>query len=528
VKTKADNSGIDDQGMLSLYDYLLIARRRLPLILLTAMAVTLIAVVVVRRMPNIYRAETMILVDPQQVPNNYVASTVSSSISDRLTTLQQEITSPTRLKRVIDSMNLYAEMRKTHSEQEAISAMQSAITVQVVEQGGRGLSAFKVGFSGKNPQEVAAVANQLAEMFITENLKARERQSYGTAEFLDDELKRTKEQLDQEQTALNSTKNKYMLDLPDSKQYHLEALTSLRAQIQASEDRVNQSERQKVYLQSMMATQAPTVDLDTGASTDSVYAPQIQKLEAQLSTQRARYGDKHPDVRRLQSELDDLKAKRNAAAQSGNADAPPVIRQSDSSARKSASNPVLAAQLQKLDEDIAKEKSRQPEMQQQIAFHVSKLEKIPVFEQRISGMMWDYDSLRTHYSELQSKKLAADMASALEVHEKGERFVPLDRAVVPTQPYSPKRAMVSMAALVAGLALGLIIAVIIEISKNLVYNRNDVIKILGDTPILADIPRINKSGQVAWKRLRLGGVFIATASASVLVGLAISYFTNTL
>ena len=164
----SEHTGNDESGILSLRDYLAIARRRLFVILLTTMAVTLIAVVVVKRMPNMYRAETTILVDPQQVPSNYVASTVSTSISDRLSTIHQEVTSPTRLKRVIDSMHLFPELLKTESEQAVIAQMQKAITVKVDEQGSRSLSTFKVAFVDKNPKEAAEIANKLAELFISE------------------------------------------------------------------------------------------------------------------------------------------------------------------------------------------------------------------------------------------------------------------------------------------------------------------------------------------------------------------------
>lgn len=516
-----------EDDVLGLRDYWAIVTRRKSLIILAAMAVSLIVVIVVKRMPNIYRAETTILVDPQQVPNNYVASTVSTTINDRLSTIQQEVTSPTRLQRLIESMDLYADMRKKHGEQEVIAAMQKAVTVQVVEAGGHSLSAFKVGFSGKDPVQVAAVANRLAEIFISENLKVRERQSYGTAQFLDDELKRTKEQLEQKQAALNDVKSKYMLDLPESKQYHLEALTTLRSELQTSQDRVNQAQQQKVYMQSMMATQAPTVDLDSGVA-ESTDTPQIQKLEAQLSALKARYGEKHPDVRKLEAQLHDLKTGRKAAVQSGSVEAPPVIHQSGSSGRKLAKNPVLMAQIEKLDEQIEKERTRQQELQQQIAFHVNKLEKIPVFEQSIAGMMWDYDSLRAHYSELESKKLSADMASALETRDQGERFVVLDRAVVPSHPYAPKRWLLSGAGIFFGLFVGLGLSVLVEIAADSVSARADLLKLLGDTPILADIPRIRTSAEIMGQRLWLGGAFLATAAGSVLVALAISFFVTKL
>lgn len=523
TETKA--RGTFEDNVPGVREYLAIVKRRLALILLTTMAITVIVVIVAKRMPNLYRAETVILVDPQQVPSNYVASTVSTSISDRLSTIQQEVTSPTRLKKLMEAMNLFPELRKKHSEQEVIAMMQKAITVEVVESGGRSLSAFKVGFSGRDPVQVAEIANQLAQVFISENLKARERQSYGTAEFLDDELKKTREQLDAKQNDLNTIKSKYMLDLPDSKQYHLEALTTLRNQLQASQDRVNQAQQQKIYVESMMATQAPTVDLDQ-AGADGVYAPRIQKLQAQLSALKARYGEKHPDVRKVEDELHDLRLKQKAALQNGALEAPPVIKHAGPSRGSSGKNPVLEAQMEKLDEQIEKEKSQQKELQQQINFHVGKLEKIPVFEQRIAGLLWDYDSLRSHYSDLESKKLSADMASALETRDKGERFVVLDRAVAPSHPYAPKRLLMSIMGLFAGLLAGVGLSLAVEYTGDFIHVRSDALKILGDIPILADIPSIGTARDATLQRLRIGGAFVGTALGSVLVGLAISYLTT--
>ena len=42
-------------------------------------------------LPNIYKSETVILVDPQKVPENYVRSTVTTSIADRLANISQQV-----------------------------------------------------------------------------------------------------------------------------------------------------------------------------------------------------------------------------------------------------------------------------------------------------------------------------------------------------------------------------------------------------------------------------------------------------
>jgi len=515
----------DSGSVLGLDQYLQVANRRAALILLTALAVTVIVMIVVWHMPNRYRAETVILVDPQQVPGTLVPSIVTSSVSDRLSTIQQEVTSPTRLEMLIHSMNLFAEMRKTTSEHQVIAEMQKAISVQVVEPGGRGMSAFRVAFSGKDPVEVAEVANRLAELFISENLKLREKQSYGTAEFLEDEQKRTKQELEQKEVELNDVKSKYMLDLPESKQYHLEALATLRNQLQASQDRVNRAQQQKVYLQSLMSTQAPTVDLDSGRDAGSSgSSAQTQKLEAQLSALRARYGDNYPDVRKVEAEL--REATQKTPKQGTVEVAPPAIQEAPSSATAAGRNPVLVAQIVALDEEIAKAKTERQALEQQIALHEGKLQKIPLVEQRISGVMRDYDSLRAHYTALENKKLDADTASALETHEKGERFHVLDRAMVPTQPFAPKRTLISLAGLVAGLVAGLGLAVLLEVRQGAVHTKAEALRLAGEIPILAAIPMIHAPEEIRMRAIRLAGAFLITAATSVAAGTAISFLTR--
>ena len=64
--------------------------------------------------------------------------------------------------------------------------------------GGRqsAVAAFTIGYRGSDPGTVAQVANALASFFIEENLKVRERQAAGTAEFLRVQLGDTKKRLD--------------------------------------------------------------------------------------------------------------------------------------------------------------------------------------------------------------------------------------------------------------------------------------------------------------------------------------------
>ncbi len=517
-------AGSDLFGSLNLGEYWEIARRRKWWILLPGVALFCCVTIVALRLPNLYRAVTVILVDPQQVPSNYVVPTVTAPITDRLSTIQEQVLSPSRLSHLINTMGLYPELRGKVSDQDLVRRMQQSISVEIVS--GSRQSAFRVGFQDKNPREVADVANQLAAMFIQENLNARARASAGATDFIETELAETKRKLDEKESELSAIRSKYVLDLPESKQFHLENLASLRNQLQASEDRTRSAQQQKVLLQSMAETgaNAPTIDLDQLGNTalTSPYQGEIQKLDANLSALRARYGPNYPEVRKAEKQLNDLKAK--AAEEAKNNPVQPDTLPAYSTQRR-RKNPVIDAQVNRLDQEIAEQTKLPGQLQERINFHMSKLEQVPVFEQRIGSLMRDYDSLRHHYTGLEDKRLSAEMAEALETRQKGERFIILDPAVVPEKPFGPNRLLISLAALFGGLAGGLALAVIVEIGDESVRSETEAARILGK-PVLAGIPFI-VTPQQEWRDGFIAVVrLVGTIACSSALGFLASRFAG--
>lgn len=507
-----------------LQTYLRIIKRRKWWVALTTVFVFAAASVVIARLPNFYKAETTILVDPQKVPDSLVPSTASVTVADRLSTVRQEVMSPTRLKLLIERTGLYADERAKGREDEVILKMQKSILLEVLDSGGSRLSAFKISYTGRTAQEAAAVPNQLAAMVMAEKLKAEASQSSGTAEFLDTELQETKKQLELKEAEMGRIKAGNILDLPESKQFHLEALTSLRSRLEGSQDRVNRAQQEKVYLQSMMAGSNPTVDLDAdgGGSTSSPEQVQLQKLETRLSELRMRYGPRHPDVLKTQNEIEKLQGKiaEQKKAEPQQTEAPRV-------GRRIVHNPVLEAQIAKIDQEIQEQTKLQQDLQGQIDFHASKLEHEPIFEQKIAGLMRDYDSLRDHYNHLLDKKLGADMYNALQNRQEAERFVVLDPASVPTKPAGPNRFLFGLFALIGGFLAGIGLAVAAELADESVRDEKEAANLLGK-PIIATIPVIMDPEQMRWVRIRAAGLMTITAAGAVCVGFVISVFVTRL
>src|SRR5687767_6235257 len=94
-------------------DYLEILWRRKWFVIVPFVIITLGTVIGTQFLPNRYRSDAQILIVPQQVPEDYVQSTVTTSLDQRLQAISQQIQSRTRLERIIQDLNLYPEERKT-------------------------------------------------------------------------------------------------------------------------------------------------------------------------------------------------------------------------------------------------------------------------------------------------------------------------------------------------------------------------------------------------------------------------------
>src|SRR4030042_3095684 len=95
----------------NIHDYLAIGLRRKWYIIIPLIIGVLASVGVYEYLPKVYKATTLILVQPQSVPENYVRPTITDSVGMRLNTISQEILSRTRLEKVIQEFNLSSDLR---------------------------------------------------------------------------------------------------------------------------------------------------------------------------------------------------------------------------------------------------------------------------------------------------------------------------------------------------------------------------------------------------------------------------------
>src|ERR1039457_4018402 len=251
----------EGKGQIAPEHYLRLIIHRKWLVLGTFVLVSAATFIISFNLPNVYMSSTLILVDPQKVPETYVKATVTGDLRNRLGTLQQQILSATRLQKIIETLNLYPVERKTMAREDVIAMMQKDVSVSIVTDygGSQDLQAFRIGYSGRDARQVAQVANDLATLFMDENLKAREQQAAGTTEFLQNQLQESKKVLEAQEAKLKDFKLKHLGEMPEQQSANLQILGQLQFQLQMEGEALARAEQQRSTIQLSMP-QAPVVD----------------------------------------------------------------------------------------------------------------------------------------------------------------------------------------------------------------------------------------------------------------------------
>jgi len=449
------------------------------------------AVWALRVLPKTYRAVTTVLVEPQKVPADYVKPTVTTSIEERLRTIEPQIKNRDNLARIVREMNLYPELMSQGFLEGAIARARRDLTVQL--QG----NTFRIYFEDRDPVKAARTANRVAEAFIDSNLRLRENQAQGTSTFLESELEKTKRRLEVQEAKIAEFKRQNMGDLPEQRDTNLRGVEQLQTKLEINMDALDKAETRRLLLQSQMAElrnqqsgSRHSALVALGVASAAPDRPsRLDQLRAQLAELRARYTDRHPDVIRTRAEI----AQLEALDKSQKAAAPPAGTGAASSAAADDGDtpkvdPVLRTELASVDLEVRSLKAERERVLGDIARLQGRLENVPRVEQELLSLTRDYENIKNSYESLLDKRLNARLYENLEKSQQGESFTILERALPPTSPYGPNKLLVLGLGLIAGGLVGLLAALLRERSDHTYPDVESLQQAFPGLPVLATIP----------------------------------------
>ena len=477
----------------------LIFKHRWLIIIPFCLAVT-VGIYLAITLPKIYEASTLILVEPQSVPANYVQEIVSSEIDSRITTIQQQIMSRTNLEKIIDRFKLFTDPGDENLfMEEKVASMRNRIIIEVTR-ARQGTNAFSISFMDSNPETAMKIANGLATLFIDENLKIRESQALGTSSFLEDEAEAMRKRLVAVEEKLRAYRERYRGELPEQLDSNLQILANLQQQLNEREARLSDEKNRLIEVENQIQTRKQMLETSSTAPSDTNEILTLDQLKKRLENLETSYTDKHPDIIRLKEKIASLEAKyRNEATQTGGSQgADPAENAARFLGDRALSEQInqraeIRIALRSLADDIAKIKS-------QIYTYQQRVERTPKREEELLALNRDYNNIQASYNSLLNRKLEAEIAVNMEKKQKGEQFRIIDPARVPQRPASPDLRRLFMVVLAAGLGLGGGLIFLLDFFNSSLKDPEKFEDDLG-VAVLATIPKVYQKKDLRLKRL---------------------------
>jgi succinoglycan biosynthesis transport protein ExoP len=520
----------------------ILARRRW-WILVPFLAVALVTIGALSLLPDRYTSTATLLVVQQQVPQRYVVPNSTTDVTSALQAMKQEVLSRNQLLRLVNDFGLYPKQRKRLAPERLISLMLGDIEIVPTTenpQRDKDIDAFRISFTTEDRFIAQQVTNTLTSLFINEYLRTGAEQANNTTNFLHKQVEDKGKELAAQEERLRDFKIGHIGELPEQQQGNLGILTGLQGQLQNTMAGMNRAQQQRALLQAQLdATPRRRYGSDTSPTfvstpTSSTLSPvqvaqnDLARLEAARSTLISKgYTPQHPDMVRNQREVAQAETTLNrlkAAVPPEKASSSTQASASTSPSHEPIDDPAVAQLKSSLEAnrvEIDNLTAEEKRLKGAIAQYENRINQTPVREQQQAGIVRDTEVLRQQYADLVKKEQESQLATNLEKQQGGQQFRLIDPASLPSMPSSPKRVKTSFGGLAAGFALGLGLALLMELRDTSFHTEKDITKHL-EPPFVLGIPLLRTPDELRQRRWR--NVLQWVAACAMLLVVAVAEF----
>jgi polysaccharide chain length determinant protein (PEP-CTERM system associated) len=467
-------------------------------------------------LPNFYTARAFIRVEVQEIPTEFVRPTVTIGAERRFQSISKDLLSKPRLEKLIQDLKLYPNLQLKGTPLEEIAkVMQQDILIRraaAIEKY-KDSVVFEVNYTNHDPEKAMLVANTLAANYVEENTKVRKRLSFGTTDFLQQQLEETKQRLEDREQKIMLYKRQHVGELPEEREANFRSLEMLQRQMETiSENLARVRDRQNI-LTRIASNNSVVHSVDRNLTPKEESDESVSSLKNQLAELKIRLSDRHPDVVQLKNRIATREAKEQQIQNNVTKSDPLPLVPPDSPIQ--VEQVEAAAQIQRLLADLHK-------VNQDIALYKQRVQNTGKREQELNSLTRDYDTTRDLYRSLLKRYEEASMANDMEQEQRSESFSLVERATYPQEPSAPKRFLLFLCSLALSLALAVGGSILKEMRDSSFHQVDDLKKSV-QIPLLIEIPQIVTNRDRFSLFLYRGlGVVVLTAVLFLVVN--VSYF----
>ena len=473
-----------DDAQIVWQDYVAVIVRRRWWFILPCAAIVALAMVAGALLPEVYRAEAVVLVETPEIMNPLISGVaVTTNVEQRMRTVVDQLLGWTSLSRLVNKLGLDKNVH-TPAELEALVAkIQKNLRVTF----GGGGSLIKIAYDGGEPRMVQQVVNTITQIYLERNVESQHAEAETAITFIGSELDVYRKKLEESELKLREFKELHTMEMPvavrlNDQIINLEVLLAqLLVENTEEHPSVVQVRRQIDQLKRRRNEEIKRVILAATAKGQNaeIYGDLAAMLEAPTPA---------PDPK-LQTAKDAYKmwVQRldNATVE--------VVRQPAAAAVSPGAAPSAAAPLAPQVASDAR---------------LVSLTLGPRQEQELARLERDNEILRKTYVDMKQRLEQARTTQRLGKSDEGTKFRVIEPARLPLAPVFPNLWLFFFGSLVFGMIVGTTAVFAVEYLDDSFLSAEDLQTVLA-APVLGSISTIlTKEDVAAWRRRMCGWVSV--------------------
>ncbi|RJX66492.1 chain-length determining protein [Vibrio sinensis] len=462
------------------------AWRQRYIIVLPMLTLSLGGYIVGKISPPTYVAHTSMLIQETAKMNPFLEDiAVSTMLKERLNALSTLLKSRHVLKSVAFEQGLLSKEMDPEAMEAIIRELSSNLTVTQP-----GKDFLKIELKSYRPDGMKELLESISEHFI-EQVLAPERSSIkDSSEFLNIHIAKRQAELEVSEIALAQYNNKHSSVTPEMQSQSLTRLAALKQSLAEKEAELSGVKKSLGSLDEQLSKTNPVI----GKIED-----QIIEIRSELTLLQAKYTDNHSSVQAKKRELRRLESERTLLL---NNEQPEItsdqlwdIASSNTLSDITEVQPLLVTQLHSLQMVRGRYESLNEETKS-LRRMIKNLEvQAQTFgdnSKELAQLVRDVTIKRQLYDELTERYEMAQLTGSLGLFEQNKRVKIIDLPFTPSIPSNFPIILFVVAGFIAGTALGIGIATLIELFDSRVRTKAEI-EDLVNAPIICTIPKLDSS-----------------------------------
>ena len=486
--------------------YLSLFLRRLHYFLLVSVVVSAVAVIVAISLPPAYEAQTQLIMEGPQIPQELASSTVNVGAREQLEIIQQRLMTRANLLDVARSQQVFEDIGQMSAD-EIVDGMRARTTIRT--RGGRDSPAMMtLSFEARRAPATSGVLNEYLTMIEQESASFRSNRAGTTLSYFQDEVARLGEDLDAQSARILEFKTENSDALPEDADFRRDRLASQQEEVRRIDREITSLRNQSDRLVQLFEA---TGQLGDGENLTEDQR-RLRDLRGQLDEALSIYSQSNPRVTMLQARIDRLEARVETRAAQERA-AP-----EEETAEQTRGSATLDLQLDEIETRISALEEQREQAQVRVEELRDALEKTPANSIALDQLQRSYRNTEQQYNSAVDRLARASTGERIESASRGARISVIEPPSTPNRPTKPNRIKIAGGGTMLGIAGGLGLVLLLELLNRTARRPEDIINRIGVRP-LATIPYVYSRGEVAGRRLIKGVIYV-----TILVGLPVAIY----